>query len=259
MRRVAIKSAGWTCTAVPGTSGDVGNFRTVVASAETWKLLSTLLRFIRLPRSAKNPQAVIDVNVGGTGNLLDAAAASGVRRFVYLSTAKIYGEPARMPSRESDPLCPLDPYATSKLAAEERCRELHLSHGLEVAMVRPFSVYGAGQDLDTGYVGCCLRPFVMAWTQSFPGNLTFSAISCISTICYSCCQTASSSHWTGSPSSTLLPGDHIPCAPWLMTSATFRAARLMPAFAILRQILFAAVAETLATPMNYLAISRSEV
>ena len=104
----------------------------------------------------ERPDEVARVNVGGTDTLLSAAQDAGVRRFVYLSTAKIYGEPSRLPSIESDALVPLDAYATAKLAVERRCQAFHRSTGIELAILRPFSVYGVGQDLDTGYVGMLL-------------------------------------------------------------------------------------------------------
>jgi len=102
------------------------------------------------------PDEVVRVNVGGTDKLLSAAEAARVRRFVYLSTAKVYGEPACLPSRETDPLAPIDPYATAKLAAESRCLAASRATGMELAILRPFSVYGVGQDLDTGYIGMLL-------------------------------------------------------------------------------------------------------
>jgi UDP-glucose 4-epimerase len=59
------------------------------------------------------------------------------------------------------------------LAAEQRCREYHLNHGLEVAMLRPFSVYGAGQDLDTGYVGMLLAAIRNGVDPILPGQPDF--------------------------------------------------------------------------------------
>jgi len=119
------------------------------------------------------PDEVMRVNVGGTDNLLSAADAAGVRRFVYLSTAKIYGDPARLPSKESDPADPLDAYATTKLAAEKHCLEWQSASGAELAILRPFSVYGVGQDLDTGYIGMLLMALQNGVEPEFPGDAGF--------------------------------------------------------------------------------------
>jgi nucleoside-diphosphate-sugar epimerase len=86
------------------------------------------------------------VNVDATTALARAAVANGVRRFVFLSTAKVHGEhsaPGR-PFRVSDAPVPRDPYAISKLEAEEALRAIASDSGLEVVVVRPPLVYGPG-------------------------------------------------------------------------------------------------------------------
>ncbi len=120
-----------------------------------------------------DPDAVAAVNLGGTQNLLSAAAAAGTRRLIYLSTAKVYGEPERLPSAENDQLRPAGPYATSKLSGEKLCLEAHAKHGIELAMVRPFSVYGPEQDLDTGYVGMLMTALQNGAVPVLPGKPEF--------------------------------------------------------------------------------------
>lgn len=102
------------------------------------------------------PAAAIRVNVEGTGKLLRAAAAAGVGRFVMLSTAKVYGDTGSAPVAESAWPRPADVYGLSKLGAEDLVRRANLETGLRACVLRPFSVYGPGQDLDTGYVGMLL-------------------------------------------------------------------------------------------------------
>lgn len=120
-----------------------------------------------------NPDAVHRVNLGGTETLLSAAQSAGVRRFVYLSTAKIYGDPAQLPSVETQPADPLDAYARAKLEAEARCLAVHRTSGMELAILRPFSVYGVGQDLDTGYIGMLLAALRDGVSPVFPGSAEF--------------------------------------------------------------------------------------
>jgi len=85
------------------------------------------------------------VNVNGTEALARAAAEQGVRRMVFVSTAKVNGESTSgRPFSEGDPPDPHDPYAVSKWEAEEALRSVAANTGLEVVIVRPPLVYGPG-------------------------------------------------------------------------------------------------------------------
>jgi nucleoside-diphosphate-sugar epimerase len=85
------------------------------------------------------------VNVAGTAALVHAATALGVRRLVFVSTAKVNGESTSgRPFAEGDPPAPQDPYAVSKWEAEEALRSVAAKTALEVAVVRPPLVYGPG-------------------------------------------------------------------------------------------------------------------
>ena len=85
------------------------------------------------------------VNVEGTEALARAAAEQGVRRMVFVSTAKVNGESTSgRHFTEGDPPDPQDPYAVSKWEAEETLRSVAAKTGLEVAIVRPPLVYGPG-------------------------------------------------------------------------------------------------------------------
>jgi len=120
-----------------------------------------------------NPLRALEVNVSGTLKMLRAAVDQRVGKFVYLSTAKIYGDPPFIPSKESDYPEPIDIYALSKFAGEHYCRLFHDSAGLDVAVIRPFSVYGPGQRLDTGYVGMLLESLITKRPLRFPGRPDF--------------------------------------------------------------------------------------
>ena len=106
---------------------------------------------------AAAPNRMLDVNVGGTSNILRAAVDAGVRRVVYLSTGKVYGEPDQLPSHEHHTPVPLEIYARAKVEAEGHCRAVQQDAALGVVVIRPFSVYGPRQDLATGYVGMVIR------------------------------------------------------------------------------------------------------
>lgn len=86
------------------------------------------------------------VNVAGTEHLARSAAASGVRRLVYVSSIKVNGEASREGEKfsESDMPAPQDPYGVSKCEAEQALYRVAAETGLEVVIIRPPLVYGAG-------------------------------------------------------------------------------------------------------------------
>lgn len=84
-------------------------------------------------------------NVVATDALARVAAEAGVRRFIFMSSIKVHGErTGERPFAPSDAPAPQDPYARSKLAAEDALRKRGEATGLEVAIVRPPLVYAPG-------------------------------------------------------------------------------------------------------------------
>ncbi len=85
------------------------------------------------------------VNTDGTLNLAKQAVEAGVKRFIYLSSIKVNGEQTtNTPFSAEDRANPLDPYAVSKFEAENQLLALSKKTGLEVVIIRPPLVYGAG-------------------------------------------------------------------------------------------------------------------
>ncbi len=86
------------------------------------------------------------VNVGGTLNLARQAADAGVKRFVFVSTAKVNGESTQpdRPFTEADIPNPQDAYSLSKYEAEQGLRQISADTGMEVVIIRPPLVYGPG-------------------------------------------------------------------------------------------------------------------
>lgn len=85
-------------------------------------------------------------HVHATMRLLEAAKERGTSHFVYASSMAAYGEPAEFPVRETQRLLPLSFYGAGKAAAENYVR-IYCEGDMAFSIVRPFSVYGAGQDL----------------------------------------------------------------------------------------------------------------
>src|SRR5262249_40598351 len=85
------------------------------------------------------------VHVGGTATLLDASRRAGVRRFVHVSSAEVYGRPETSPVSEGHRLEARSPYAAAKLGAEAMVGAHRPGGDLETVVLRPFSVYGPRQ------------------------------------------------------------------------------------------------------------------
>ena len=100
---------------------------------------------IGLVSSFKDPLATHGVNVTGTLNLLKICADSGVKRFVFASSASIYGEIDTTLMREDMIPRPVSPYAVSKLVAETYAKLFYKLYGLETVSLRYFNVYGPRQ------------------------------------------------------------------------------------------------------------------
>ncbi len=93
--------------------------------------------------SMTNPGKYFRNNVGCGLNLLNAAVAAGVKKFVFSSTCATYGPPERVPMTEDLPQRPINPYGESKLMFEKMLQWYHRIHGLEFVAFRYFNAAGA--------------------------------------------------------------------------------------------------------------------
>ncbi len=99
-------------------------------------------------QSVSDPRGTWAINLGGSLNLLEAVKASGVKpRVILVSSGTCYGDPAPefIPVREDCPVCPNNPYAASKAAADLLGIQHHRGHGTDVVIVRPFNHAGPRQ------------------------------------------------------------------------------------------------------------------
>lgn len=102
-----------------------------------------------VPQSIANPRETFDVNVMGTLNLIEALEANGFDgKFLYVSSGDVYGLVAEesLPVGTNTSPAPGNPYAASKLAAEELCLQWGRRTGVEILVARPFNHIGPGQD-----------------------------------------------------------------------------------------------------------------
>ncbi len=99
--------------------------------------------------SLAEPALYQRVNVEGTVNLLEAARKNRVKKIIIASSSSVYGVNAKVPFSESDPIfSAISPYAASKLACESLGHVYHHVYGLDVTMLRLFTVYGPRQRPD---------------------------------------------------------------------------------------------------------------
>lgn len=108
------------------------------------------LAALQSPDCDADPGGGMQVNVGGTLHLLDAAArVGGLRRFLFASSAAVYGVRARYPGpvvRETGPLAPPNLYGVWKLAGEQLARQFQERTGVPTVCLRLNTTYGKGRD-----------------------------------------------------------------------------------------------------------------
>jgi UDP-glucose 4-epimerase len=98
---------------------------------------------IQVEESVREPLAYYRNNVVNTLNLLEAMREAGVRRFIYSSTAAVYGIPEKIPVDESTPLHPINPYGASKVMVEQVLADLAAATDFRYVALRYFNVAGA--------------------------------------------------------------------------------------------------------------------
>jgi UDP-glucose 4-epimerase len=103
-----------------------------------------------VPDSMRDPLSYYRNNTMTTRNLLNAAVKCGVKRFIFSSTAAVYGNPDSTPVAEDAPTRPLSPYGSSKLMTEIMLHDIAPAYGMEFVALRYFNVAGADPQGRTG-------------------------------------------------------------------------------------------------------------
>jgi UDP-glucose 4-epimerase len=105
---------------------------------------------IVVPDSVRDPLGYYRNNTVNSRALIECAVKTGVRHFIFSSTAAVYGNPAAIPVTEDAPTEPISPYGWSKLMTEIMLRDASRAHGLTHAILRYFNVAGADPQARTG-------------------------------------------------------------------------------------------------------------
>ena len=112
---------------------------------------SFILRLRSLcPNSVADPLGYYRNNTVNSRALIETAVKTGVRHFIFSSTAAVYGNPLRNPIKEDDATVPMSPYGSSKLMTEIMLRDAAAAHGLSYLILRYFNVAGADPAMRTG-------------------------------------------------------------------------------------------------------------
>jgi UDP-glucose 4-epimerase len=108
---------------------------------------------ILVPESILHPLDYYRNNTANTLNLLSACVNAGVKRFIFSSTASVYGVPERTPVSESSPIHSITPYGASMAMSERILEDAAAAHGLSFVTLRYFNVAGADPKTRAGEIG----------------------------------------------------------------------------------------------------------
>ena len=125
-----------------GCVGDTALVAAIIAEHD----IGSIMHFagsVIVPESVANPLFYYDNNTINSHRLLGAALAAGVERFIFSSSAAVYGIPAIMPVAEDAPTRPINPYGRSKLMTEWMLADAAVANRLDFGILRYFNVAGA--------------------------------------------------------------------------------------------------------------------
>jgi len=134
---------------IVGDAGDSALVTRIAAEYDIQDIIHFAAKLI-VPESVSDPLGYYLGNTVKTRSLLAAAVRSGIARFVFSSTAAVYGMPHENPVSEDSPATPISPYGTSKLMSEWMLRDTSAAHGLGYVTLRYFNVAGADPMLRSG-------------------------------------------------------------------------------------------------------------
>ncbi len=137
---------------LPFVQGDLGDQDLLVKTLNDHSIDAVMhfAAFIEVGESVDDPIKYYNNNFCNTHNLLTAMQKTGVEKFVFSSTAAVYGMPETFPITEDLPKAPINPYGDSKWAVERMCQFLSKTKKLRYAALRYFNACGAGQNATIG-------------------------------------------------------------------------------------------------------------
>lgn len=128
-------------------SSDLRDYQAVKQATKNIDIIFHLGASIGIPYSLSFPNDVVQTNVIGTLNILNASLENEVTKIIHTSTSETYGSAQYVPIDEKHPLNPQSPYAASKIAADKLAESYYRAYNLPVTILRPFNTYGPRQSL----------------------------------------------------------------------------------------------------------------
>ncbi len=132
--------------------GDIGDYDNVCEAIKSRSIecVMNFASFIAVGESCSDPLKYYDNNVSKTVTLLKAMTDCGVNKFIFSSTAAVYGNPIEVPITEDSPLKPESPYGRTKLMVENILADLDRFHNFRYTALRYFNAAGADPDGSIG-------------------------------------------------------------------------------------------------------------
>lgn len=132
--------------------GDMADASTLDAlfSSQQFDAVMHFASYIEVGESVSDPAKYYRNNFSNTLSLLDAMVRHNIKRFIFSSTAAIFGEPKNKSIDESHPKCPITPYGHSKLMVEQALQDYEKAYGLQYVCLRYFNAAGADPDGELG-------------------------------------------------------------------------------------------------------------
>jgi UDP-glucose 4-epimerase len=134
---------------VTGETGDEALVVRIIVDHEVDAIIHFAASIV-VPDSVSDPLGYYRNNTVNSRALIACAVKGGVKAFIFSSTAAVYGNPAKVPIAEDDPVAPMSPYGSSKLMTEIMLRDAGAAHRLGYLILRYFNVAGADPALRTG-------------------------------------------------------------------------------------------------------------
>lgn len=138
---------------VEGSITDQALLRSVMGEADYAFHLAALWLY----ECVHQPRSALEVNVGGTYNVIEAAQATGLKKLVYSSSASVYGDALQTPMTEEHPFNNRTMYGATKIAGEQFLRAFHQQHRLPYVALRYMNVYGPRMDDKGAYVSVIMK------------------------------------------------------------------------------------------------------
>ncbi len=124
---------------------DVTDLQAITPFFDGQDIVFHMAAVVGVEETQDEPVNLLNVEVGGTANVIALAAKNKVHRFIFASSSEVYGDSAE-PMKEDGPFNPKSTYALAKLIGEHYCKAYYKKYGLEYTVLRYFNSYGPRQD-----------------------------------------------------------------------------------------------------------------